>query len=167
LMIIILPLMAVFLFFGWSSVLILAYAVIFSAEYGSEGVRKEGLNYIVANGVYAGVAMMICYELFVMIPSVWFMVPVVFIVLLFFSKRVFKHGPTEAFWGSGIFGFLILLGAVLLKEGADTPHAVIDRVWQMCAATAYVAFAFSVVEMWRAHFKGKQVAKMQVDSSCT
>jgi hypothetical protein len=56
---------------------------------------------------------------------------------------------------------------VLLKEGADTPYAVIDRVWQMCAATAYVAFAFSVVEMMRAPFRGKQGAEMQVDSSCT
>jgi hypothetical protein len=151
--IVITPLMLVFLFFGWSKVLVLAYGVLFSTMYSGAGIRKMGYTYIIANGVYAGLGMLICYELFVMVPSLPFMLVVMFLAFLIFSQRIFQGGATGAFWASGIFGFLIMLGGVLMKDEVVTPGTVFDRIMQMVIATAYVTFAFTVVEMIRGWLK--------------
>lgn len=138
-------LMAAFLLFGWSKILVLVYGVIFGSAYSSAGGHEAGVKSIIANAVYGGLAMLVCYELIVMAPTVPFMAVLVCLAVFLFGTRLFGDGPTAAYWNSGLFGFLIMLGGQLLSESASTA-TLFGRVWQLVLATAYVTFAFSVVE---------------------
>jgi hypothetical protein len=152
------PLMVLFLVFSWTKVLVAVYAVIFATSFSSAGVRGEGLKSLVANTIYASLGMLICYELFVMVPDLAFMVAVIFVAIFIYSFRMFKGGPTAGFWQSGIFGFLIMLGGILMKDDVVAASTLAERLWQLILATAYVAFAFSVVELYRSWRKPRHPA---------
>lgn len=147
--IVMMPLMALYLSYGWTQVLVLVYSVLFATAYSSNRVRGLGVTYIIANGVYGGLGMLICYELFVMVPNIAFMIVVVLLAVYIFANRIFWGGSTGAFWGSGLFGFLIMLGGILMKDEVVTTGTLVDRVWQISLATAYITFSFSVIEMFK------------------
>ena len=85
----------------------------------------------------------------VMIPSVGFMIAVMLLAIYIFASRLFRGGPTGAYWGSGLNGFLILLGGALLSDGTETTVSLLNRVWQIFLATGYVTFGFAIVEWIR------------------
>lgn len=143
------PLMVTFLVFSWTKILVVVYAAIFATSFSSLGGRQTGIQYFVANAVYGCIGMLICYELLVMIPDVTFMVPIVFVAVFIFGYRIFIDGPTSAFWNSGIFGFLIMLGGILMKDDVVAASTLIERLWQLVLATAYVTFAFSFLQLYR------------------
>jgi len=62
---------------------------------------EGGITYLIANAVYASVGMFICYELLVMVPSLGFMVALIFAATFIFASRMFRGGPTGAYWGRG------------------------------------------------------------------
>ncbi|NOR40832.1 MAG: hypothetical protein GQ537_06465 [Gammaproteobacteria bacterium] len=145
-------LMALFLTFGWSQILVLIYAALFVLGLDLRGGRQMGFNYIIANVVYGGTAILITYELLVMAPNFILMVVTVFFLACVFGYGTFRHGSTEDFWNSGTFGFLIVMGDLLIKDNAFSTQALAGRVWQLVLATAYITLAFSMAEMiksWR------------------
>lgn len=140
---------AFFMISGSGKVLVLIYSVFFALPFSAMAGREAGLTYIVANVFYGGVAMLICYELFVMAPSFVFMALVIFATVYLFASRFFKVGPTQAFWNSGVFGVLLMLGDLLMKDNAISTEIMAGRIWQLVLATLYVVFAFSVIEWVR------------------
>ncbi len=143
---------AFYMISGSGKLLVLIYSVFFVLPFSARAGSEVGLTYIVANVFYGGVAMLICYELFVMTPSIVFMALVMFATVYLFASRIFKGGPTQAFWSSGLFGVLLLLGDLLMKDNAMSTEAMAGRIWQLLLATLYVVFAFSVIEWvksWR------------------
>jgi hypothetical protein len=143
------PLFTAFLAFGWSSVLVIVYATLFASSYGSKASAEQGTRLMIANGVYGGVGMLICHELMVMVPTVGFMIAVMLLAVYIFASRLFRGGPTGAYWGSGLNGFMILLGGALLSDGTETSVSLLNRVWQIFLATGYVTFGFAIVEWVR------------------
>ena len=151
------PLLAAFLVFGWTKVLVLIYSAIFATALGSVAAGKKGWKSMHANLIYGGVGMLLIYELMVMVPSIPFMIVLIFAVCMLFASRIFGGGPTAALWTSGFFGFLILLGSALPAEGVSTSIKTLDRVWQILLATAYLVFAFRVVDLFKDLFTRRSV----------
>jgi hypothetical protein len=152
LVLVIAPLLAAFLAFGFSSVLVLVYAVIFAAGYDSKAGFETGLKMLVANAVYGGLGMLLVYELCVMVPSLIFMVAIVAFAVFIFGRQIFGGGPTSTYWATGLNGFLIMLGSALLADSGFTLGVMADRVWQIVLATAYVSFVLAVLAMYREKF---------------
>lgn len=149
-MLVIGPLFIAFLLFGWSDILVLVYSAVITTALSAEGGSKQGGNLFIANLVLGGLAMLIVYEALVMVPSLAFMIAMVLCVCLIFGRGIFAGGHWAALWSSGLNGFLILLGGTLLKEDVDAGSKMFDRVFQILLATAYVAFAYQVLELFRA-----------------
>lgn len=141
------PLLATFLVFGWTKVLVLAYAAIFATSMSATGSLEKGWGKVIANLVFGGVGALLLYEVFVMVPSVPFMIATVFSACAFYAFRIFGGGPSSEYWSSGFLGFLILLGGALLADDVVVSANIIARAVQLCAAAAYVVLAFSVVEL--------------------
>jgi hypothetical protein len=146
------PLLAGFLAFGWNSILVLIYSVIFASTYSGKGGFEMGLKMLIANAVYGGVGMLLVYELLVMVPTASFMIAIVALAVFVFSVKIFEGGSTSPYWASGLNGFLILLGGALLADEGHTLGRLADRVWQIMLATAYVSFSFAIVGMFRDMF---------------
>jgi hypothetical protein len=146
------PLLAGFLAFGWSSILVLVYSVLFAATYSGKAGFEMGLKMLISNAVYGGVGMLLVYELYVMVPTVPFMIAVAALAVFIFGLRIFEGGSTSLYWTSGLNGFLILLGGALLADGGYSLGRMADRVWQITLAMAYISFAFAVVDMFRDMF---------------
>ena len=146
-MLVLAPLLAAYLAFGWGTILVLVYSVIFVATYDSKAGFETGLKMIIANGVYGGIGMLLVYELCVMVPSVPFMVVIAALAVFIFGLRIFDGGPTGPYWTSGLNGFLIMLGGALLADQGFTLGRMADRVWQITLATAYVSFVLAVLAM--------------------
>jgi hypothetical protein len=141
------PLLAAFLAFGWSTILVLVYSVIFAASYNSKAGFETGIKMLIANGVYGGVGMLVIYELNVMVPTLPFMFTVVALAVYIFGLHIFGGGRTCPYWTSGLNGFLIMLGGAMLGDQGFTLGTMADRVWQIMVATAYVSFALAILNM--------------------
>jgi hypothetical protein len=145
--IVVAPLLIGFLAFGWTKILVLVYAVIFAAGMSREASSELGGKSMIANLIYGGVGMLLAFELLVMVPNLLFMVAVVFTACLIYSSRVFGGGPSASTWTSGFIGFLLLLGGALLADDVVSMAKLLDRVMQLFLATAYVVFAYRVIDL--------------------
>lgn len=144
------PLLAGFLMFGWTSILILVYAVLVASAASSRASAEMGWDKVVANLVMGGVGMYLFYEAMVAAPNVIVMAATGFTFVFFFGSRIFSHKPSAGLWLSGFFGFLILVGGALLADNVVPSAKAIDRVIQITIASGYVIFAYRVVELSRA-----------------
>jgi hypothetical protein len=151
-MLVLAPLLVAHLAFGWSTLLVLIYAVIFTTAYDSKAGFDTGLKMVIANGVYGGLGMLLVYEFCVMMPSLPFMVVIVALAIFIFGLKIFGGGLTSPYWASGLNGFLILLGSALLADNGFALGATANRVWQIVMATAYVSFTLAVLAMIRDKF---------------
>jgi hypothetical protein len=143
------PLLIAFLMFGWKDILIMVYAAIFATAMTSAAGIQQGWNSTIANLVFGGLAMLVVYEIVVMVPSAPFMVVLMFLVCVIFGRGIFGGGKWAAMWASGFIGFLILLGGAFLSDGVVTSEKVFSRVIQISLAAAYVAFAYGIVDLVR------------------
>jgi hypothetical protein len=160
--IVVLPLVGLFLSLGLTKVLIVAYTVLFAFQsYSSAGGREMGAASMFANGLYGGVAVLIVHELLVILPNPAFMAILIFAVTLYYGIRIFELGPNSHHWSAGLMGFLMMIGAVLMKSvGVVTTGEVLDRVLQLLAATVYVTVAFLMVEMIRSRKKNSVIDRI-------
>ncbi len=156
------PLLIGYLVYGWTDILTLVYAVLFAVGMSSAASGQMGWKSVTANLVYGGVAMLLVFELLVMVPNLAFMIVLVFMMCVIFGSRIFGGGPQAAAWASGFNGFLILLGGALLSEDAVSGAKLLDRVIQIFVATAYLVFAYrvadlikSIIPSWRALLRSR------------
>ncbi len=154
--IVVAPLMAGFLIYGWTNILVLVYGVLFATAMSSSESAKMGWKSLVANLVYGGVGMLIAYEMLVMVPSLVFMVVLMFFAVMIYANRIFSSSPNASLWASGSFGFLLLLGPALTADEVDAGAKIIGRVFQLGLATVYVMFAFRLVDLVKSLFAGRR-----------
>ena len=155
--IVVTPLMAGFIVFSWTYILVLVYGALFATAMSSAEGAKMGWKSLVANLIFGGGGMLIAYELLVMVPSLLFMMVFMFFAILIYSERIFSSSPNAALWASGFFGFLLLLGPALLAENVETGGKLIHRVVQIGLATVYVVFAYRVVDLIKSLFSRRNV----------
>jgi hypothetical protein len=151
-MLVMAPLLAAYLAFGWGTVLVLVYSVIFVSTYDRRAGFETGLKMVIANAVYGGLGMLLVYEFCVMMPSLPFMAIAAALAVFVFGLHIFEDGPTSPYWTSGLNGFLIMLGGALLADQGFTLGRMADRIWQIVLATAYVSFVLAVLAMLRDRF---------------
>jgi hypothetical protein len=145
--IVVAPLLIGFLAFGWTKILVLVYAVIFAAGMSREASSELGGKSMIANLIYGGVGMLLAFELLVIAPSLVFMIVLVFAMCAFYGSRIFSGSPMASTWSSGFMGFLILLGGALLADDVVAAETLFKRVAQIFMATAYIVFAYRVVDL--------------------
>jgi len=136
-----------FIVFGWTDIVTIVYATIFAMQLSSRGSAMAGWKSMTANLVLSGGFMLIFYELLVIVPSLAFMIVLVFMTILFFGSRIFSDRPSAATWATGFTGFLILAGGALLADDVVAPMKIIDRVIHIGFSTLYVAFAYQVADL--------------------
>jgi hypothetical protein len=158
------PLLIGFLLFGWTDILTLIYAAIFAIGMGSAASGEMGWKIVTANLIYAGVGMLLVFELLVMVPNLPFMIVLVFTMCMIYGSWIFGVGPKATAWASGFNGFLILLGGALLADDVVAGAKLFDRVIQIFLATAYVVFAYRVVDLIKSLFPGLR-ARLQSQSA--
>ncbi len=141
------PYLVAFIVFGWTDIVTIVYATIFSMQLSSKGSAMAGLSSVTANLLLGGGFMLIFYELLVMVPNLVFMIPLVFMNILFFGSRIFSDRPSAAAWATGFSGFLILSGGALLADDVVAPMKIIDRVIHIGFSTLYVVFAYQVADL--------------------
>ena len=146
---VLMPLMVAFMAFSFSKILVAIYAVFIATTFSAAGGSQSTKSYLVANAVYGALGMLIVYELLVMVPEVTLLFPLIFIAVYLFGVPMFRGGPTAGYWESGVFGFLIMLGAILMKDDIVAASTLVDRLWQMILAGVYVIFAFSLLDWVR------------------
>ncbi len=163
--IVVLPLLVAFLVFGWTDILILIYGVLFSVQMSSVASGKAGMKGILANLLFAGVGMLLVYELLVVVPNLMFMAIVILTACLVYGSRIFAPSPTADIWLSGLFGFLLLSGGALLAEDVVAPVKLLDRVVQLALATAYIVFAYRVIDLVRHLYSRRSMASVRPETT--
>lgn len=163
--IVVAPFLIVFLVFGWTDIVTLIYASIFAMGMSSASSAEMGWKSVTANLLLGGGGMLLFYELLVMVPSLPFMITLSFTLFFVYGSRIFSGGPSAAAWASGFSGFLILAGGALLADDVVAPMKLIDRVVQIGFATAYVVFAYHVVDLVKSLFCKLQ-ARSTSESAC-
>jgi len=154
--IVVAPLLIGFLAFGWTDILVLIYGVIFAAGMSSETSSKMGGKSVVANLIYGGVGMLLAFELLVIAPNLVFMIVLVFAMCAIYASRIFSGSAMASTWSSGFMGFLILLGGALLADDVVAAATLFNRVAQIFLATAYVVFAYRVIDLIKSFFSRRR-----------
>jgi hypothetical protein len=143
------PLLAAFLMFGWTDILVLVYGTLIALALGTAGGMSMGLGMVRANLVYGGLGMLFVYEVLVMAPFLPLMVVLIFTACFIFGGNIFGRRPTSGAWTSGFTGFLLLLGGALASDNVVSGVNVLDRAYQILLATLYIAFAYAVIDLVR------------------
>jgi hypothetical protein len=143
------PLLAAFLMFGWTDILVLVYGTLIALALGTAGGMSMGLGMVRANLVYGGLGMLIVYEVLVIAPFLPLMVVLIFTACFIFGGNIFGRRPTSGAWTSGFTGFLLLLGGALASDNVVSGVKVLDRAHQILLATLYIAFAYAVIDLVR------------------
>jgi hypothetical protein len=167
---VVIPLLAAFLAFGWSTLLVLIYTTMFALSYSSKAGYETGRGMIIANTAYAGTGMLVAYELIVMVPTVTFMFTTVVLGTFIIALNIFKGGPTSGYWASGLNGFVVMLGGALFADHGNGLAIMGDRVWQIALATSYVCFAFAILNMVQdkiTQAKENLAGKMDLENTST
>lgn len=92
-----------------------------------------------------GVAIILAFNLLVAVPTYIFMLALVLLFSLFFSRKIFEGGPYAAAFNSGFTTFLVLLGS---STGVDETASVnfYLRIAQVLFAGLFTIIALMVVE---------------------
>ena len=143
------PLFVCFLLFGWTSILVLVYGTLIATALSSDEGIKMGWKFVAANLLIGGLGMYIFYESLVAIPNIVFMVSLSVMFLFIGGSQIFNESPTSPLWFSGTIGFLLLIGAALPSDKVLPSAKIIDRVVQIGIASAYVIFAYRVIDLFK------------------
>jgi len=141
-MIVIFPVVILFYAFQWSgSLLILVFVALLSLRPQAANF-KAGLMMILAN-LAGGLAAIIAFNLFTIVPEYLFLILVTLIVGLLFGRQVYSGKPTSALYGTAFSTYLLVLGSVTTSEG-EAGEKVWMRIIQIGIAVTYVVIAFGL-----------------------
>ncbi len=141
------PIMAAFLLFGLTDILLLSVAAMIALSMGAKGGWAMGMGLVIANVAYGGVAMLLFYEATVVAPVLSLFLATSLFAIWIFSSRIAQGTAQSATWSSALTGFLILSGSILLATDVDAGQKFATRVGQLLAAALYVALAFQTVDL--------------------
>jgi hypothetical protein len=141
-MIVIFPVVILFYAFQWSgSLLILIFIALLSLKPQSANF-KGGLMMILAN-LAGGLAAIIAFNVFTIVPEYIFLILVTLFVGLLFGQQVYSGKPTSTLYGTAFSTYLLVLGSVTSSEG-EAGEKVWMRILQIGIAVTYVVVAFGI-----------------------
>ncbi|TCK99743.1 hypothetical protein BXY66_3447 [Shimia isoporae] len=149
------PIMAVFLLFGLTDILLLSVAAMIALSMGAKGGWSMGMGLVIANLAYGGVVMLLFYEATVIAPVLPLFLATSFFVVWIFASRIAQGTAKSAMWSSALTGFLILSGSIMLATDVDAGQKFATRVGQLLAAALYVALAFQTVDLLSSVLKSR------------
>jgi hypothetical protein len=138
------PLVCAYYLFQWAgAVVTLIFVAILSMNPESANL-KTGKFLILAN-MAGGVAAIVAYNLFVLVPQFTFLILITLLAGLFLGQRFFSRSPAAPLFGTAFTTFLLILGSVTTAEDAEAGAKVWSRILQIGMAVVYVVLAFAVV----------------------
>jgi uncharacterized membrane protein YccC len=137
------PVVALFLYLGLTSVLILVFVALLSMQPDLATGKKAGKALIVGN-LIGGVAAIIVFELLVMVPELYFLLLLTLIVGLSFGGRLFSGSPTGPLFGQAYSTMLLVVLSATSAFGEADAKAW-TRVLQIITAVVYLVAAHAAV----------------------
>lgn len=128
-----------------SSLLILIFVALLSAQPGFATNFKAGAALIIGNSI-GGAAAILMYELLVMVPQFYFLIMVTFLAGLIFGVRVFSEKPTAKLYAMAFSTLLLVIGSTTASGPGEAGSKVYMRVLQITIAVVYVVMAFGVAD---------------------
>ena len=139
------PIALAYLAFGWSMVLTLLFSALMAQQLGAASGIKATKVILIANMTGAAIAIA-AYFLLVAVPSIPFMLALVFALALLVSGPAFAGGPASDLWASAFSAVLVILGGSLAPLGDEADLKAIDRITQIGLAGTYIVVAYAIVE---------------------
>jgi len=141
--IVVFPVVAMFLYLGLTSVLILVFVALLSMQPDIATGKRAGKALIVGN-LMGGVAAIIVFELLVMVPELLFLLLLTLIVGLWFGGRLFSETPTGPLFGQAFSTMLLVVLSATSAFGEADAKAW-TRVLQITVAVVYLVAAHAAV----------------------
>ena len=139
------PIALAYLAFGWSMVLTLLFSALMAQQLSAASGLQATKVILIANMTGAAIAIA-AYFLLVAVPSIPFMLTLVFALALLVSGPAFAGGPVSDLWASAFSAVLVILGGSLAPLGDDADLKAIDRIIQIALAGTYIVVAYAIVE---------------------
>ena len=130
------PVVAMYLIFGLTSVLIVVFIALLSMQPSISTGTKAGKALIAAN-VMGGFAAIVMYEVLVMMPQFGFLLILICLCGLFFGCRLFSGAPTAPLFGMAFSTLLLVIGSTTSMFG-DADAKAWTRVIQITTAVVYL-----------------------------
>lgn len=162
---VVIPALLIFYFFELSgALLVLIYIALLSMQPQFAKDFKSGKALIIGNAI-GGMAAIVVYEVFVLIPEYYFMLLVTLFFGLFFGQRLFSDDPKAPIFGMAYSTLLLIIGSVtgvvnLISDKA-AGAAVYIRILQVMGAVVYLVVAFGLLERYKQTKKQKKKFKMR------
>jgi len=143
---VVLPVLVLFYSFKLqSSLLILIFVALLSAQPGFATNFKAGGALIIGN-VMGGAAAILMYELLCMVPQFYFLVLLTLLAGLVFGTRVFSDKPMAKLWGMAFSTLLLVIGSTTASGSDEAGSKVYERVVQITVAVVWVVMASGVAD---------------------
>lgn len=146
---VILPVLLLFYFYNLtSSLLILIFITTLCMQPAFAKDFKAGKSLIFGN-LIGGIAAIIVYEVFTVVPEFFYFVIVVLLIGLIFGKQVFSGKPKAGLWGMGYSTFLLVICSTTASGTTDADAKVWTRVLQIMIAVIYIVAAFGLIARFK------------------
>ena len=145
--IVVFPLLALYLYLGLTSVVVLIYVALLSMQPDAATGHKAGKAMIVGN-VMGGIGAIVMFELLVIVPEYGFLILLTLLGGLAFGTRLFSGAPTAPLFGMAFSTVLLVVLSSTSAYGEAGAKAWI-RVVQITTAVMYLVVAFAAVRSLR------------------
>ena len=153
--IVILPVVICYYLFQWSgSILVMVFVVLLSMN--PESVSFKTGKFMIFANLAGGIAAIVAFNLFVVVPSFTFLILVTLVVGFYFGQKVFSDNPAAPLYGTGFSTYLLVLGSVTTSAEGDASAKVWSRIVQIGLAVTYVVVAFGLLNHFIQSKKLKQ-----------
>ena len=153
---VILPVLLLFYFYNLtSSMLVLIFISMLSMQPGFAKDFKGGKALVIGN-LLGGLAAILAYEVFTIVPEFFYFILVVLLVGLVFGKQVFSGKPMAALWGMGYSTFLLVICSTTAMGTTEADAKVWTRVLQIMIAVIYIVTAFGLIERFKKEKKSEE-----------
>ncbi|MBW8192749.1 DUF2955 domain-containing protein [Neiella marina] len=146
--IVLLPLLLFYLYFLPSHALLV---LIFSAMFLMQVSTKESLKalklYFIVN-IVSAIFAIATYELFVMIPSLIYLMLFMATVGIYFGREIFIGSKLGKVYAGAIAGYLVLFSGLALSNDNSIDTKSWDRLIQILFACSYIVIVAHSLERW-------------------
>jgi hypothetical protein len=127
---------------GQAVVLIYMFIISVGGNLGSG--RYAAQKYLKANTV-GGLGAVVFYLCLVVVPEVYFLVPLMLLTALLFGRKICSDDPYAAYYASALTGLVILVSSSL-GPGADVDANAVLRILYVWLAGTYAILGFSLAD---------------------
>ena len=132
--------------FDWTNVHTPIYIAIFIQQI-SLAVGLKMTKGIMAANVFAGLIGWGMYELFVMVPNLFFVAFLTLTVVLLFARVMTSDSPLVPLAGGALNVLVFLVGSAMISWGDDQGDKFVDRLGEIGMAAIYAIVALIILQI--------------------